>query len=84
MYVLWYEQVFCCHFSDRMIQRPPCADASIQTGLDLDEMILKYYWMSEQAIPTPSAQPSADAKGKVMQDPPKIARMAVSNEALDG
>lgn len=64
--------------------RPPCTDAANQTGLDLDEMILKYYWMSDQAIPTPSTQPATGPEVKPLQEPPKIAKMAVSSEALDG
>ncbi|XP_067936383.1 serine-rich adhesin for platelets-like isoform X2 [Watersipora subatra] len=61
-------------------EKMPKTDASVQTGVDLDEMILKYYWMTDQAAPPVSANQQAKESSS---DTPRIAKMAVSNEALE-
>lgn len=59
-------------------------DAEVQTGLELDEMILKYYWMTHEAIPSVAAARHADVRHPDVATEPKIAQMAVSSEALEG
>ena len=65
----------CCIYR----RRQP-VDAQVQTGLDLEDMILKYYWMSDQAIPTTGPAPQSE----VIPEPAKVTGLGISSEALEG
>ena len=76
-----YLQLCCLCFSRADVKT---TDVSVQTGLDLEDMILKYYWTTDKAIPSVAASQHTKSTQETLVDPPKIAGMAVGNDALEG